>query len=51
MAPSAQLLVYQILPSSEVAADSLPFDVAGEYPQEVTASFNVEEAKPGDTVT
>ncbi len=50
MAPSAKLLVYQILPSSEVAADSLPFDVAGEYPQEVTASFDVGQAKPGDTV-
>jgi CD109 antigen len=50
MAPSAKLLVYQILPNSEVAADSLPFDVAGEYPQHVTASFNVEQAEPGDKV-
>lgn len=50
MAPSARLLVYQILPSSEVAADSLPFEVAGEYPHEVSASFGSEEAKPGDEV-
>jgi CD109 antigen len=50
MAPAARLLVYQILPNSEVAADALPFEVAGEYPQEVTASFSAEEAKPGDPV-
>ena len=50
MAPSAQLLVYQILPNSEVAADSLPFEVAGQYPQAVSASFSAEEAKPGDEV-
>jgi CD109 antigen len=50
MAPSARLLVYQILPNSEVAADSLPFDVAGEYPQEVSASFDDDEVKPGDEV-
>lgn len=28
MAPSSRLLVYQILPNSEVAADSLPFEVS-----------------------
>ncbi|OFW57221.1 MAG: hypothetical protein A2133_06865 [Actinobacteria bacterium RBG_16_64_13] len=50
MAPSARLLVYQILPNSEVAADSLPFEVKGEYPHEVSASFDVDEAKPGDEV-
>jgi CD109 antigen len=50
MAPAARLLVYQILPSSEVAADSLPFDVQGQYPQAVSASFSTEEAKPGDEV-
>jgi CD109 antigen len=51
MTPSAKLLVYQILPSSEVAADALPFDVQGDYPQDVSASFNVEQANPGDEVT
>ncbi|MFH0916543.1 MAG: alpha-2-macroglobulin family protein [bacterium] len=51
MAPSARLLVYQILPSSEVAADALPFEVQGEYPQKVSASFGTEEAKPGDEIT
>jgi A-macroglobulin TED domain/Alpha-2-macroglobulin family/Alpha-2-macroglobulin bait region domain/MG2 domain/A-macroglobulin receptor binding domain/Macroglobulin domain MG3 len=50
MAPSSKLLVYQILPNSEVAADSLPFDVQGVYPQEVTASFTDTEVEPGDTV-
>jgi CD109 antigen len=50
MAPSAKLLVYQILPNSEVAADSLPFDVQGEYPQDVSASFDDTEVKPGDQV-
>lgn len=48
MAPSARLLVYQILPTSEVAADFIPFDVPGEYPHQVAASFNVDEARPGD---
>lgn len=50
MAPSARLLVYQILPSSEVAADAIPFDVQGQYPHEVSASFNTEEVTPGDKV-
>jgi CD109 antigen len=48
MAPSARLLVYQILPTSEVAADFIPFDVPGEYPHQVAASFSVDEARPGD---
>jgi CD109 antigen len=50
MAPSAKLLVYQILPSSEVAADSLPFEVQGQYPQEVSASFSAGEVQPGAAV-
>ena len=50
MAPDAKLLVYQILPNSEVAADYLPFSVNAAYPQTVTASFNKTEAKPGDEV-
>ena len=48
MAPSAKLLVYQILPNSEVAADYLPFDVEGDYPQSVSATFSQDEVKPGD---
>lgn len=51
MAPSARVLVYQILPTSEVAADFLPFEVEGAYPHEVTASFGSEESRPGDEVT
>lgn len=48
MSPSARLLVYQVLPDSEVAADFIPFESAGEYPQKVAAGFSVDEAKPGD---
>ena len=50
MAPSARLLVYQILPTSEVAADYLPFSVEADYPQEVQASFSQAEVQPGDPV-
>ncbi len=50
MAPNARLLVYQILQNSEVAADAIPFEVKGEYPQTVTAWFSKEEARPGDKV-
>ena len=48
MAPSSKLLVYQVLPTSEVAADFVPFAIQGEYPHKVTASFSTEEARPGD---
>ena len=48
MAPAAKLLVYQILPNSEVAADYLPFNVEAVYPQTVTAEFSKTEAKPGE---
>lgn len=50
MAPGARLLVYQILPTSEVAADYLPFSVEGDYPHEVQASFDQAEVEPGDPV-
>jgi len=48
MAPSSKLLVYQILPNSEVAADWLPFDVAGDYPHRLSASFSRDEVSPAD---
>ncbi len=48
MSSSARLLVYQVLPTSEVAADFIPFESAGEYPHTVTAAFSEDEAKPGD---
>ncbi len=51
MAPSTRLLVYQLLPNSEVAADYLPFTVQGDYPQKVQAAFDRQEAKPGEQVT
>jgi len=50
MTPSAKLLVYQILPNSEVAADYLPFDVEAVYPNDVKVKFSQSEAKPGDEV-
>jgi CD109 antigen len=50
MAPAARLLVYQILPNSEVAADYLPIQVAGDYPQQVKLAVDRSEVKPGDPV-
>jgi len=50
MTPSAKLLVYQILPNSEVAADYIPFKVTAEYPHDVTVEFSEGEAEPGDSV-
>jgi CD109 antigen len=51
MAPRAKLLVYQILPNSEVAADYLPFDVDAHYPHEINAHFSEDEVKPGEEVS
>jgi CD109 antigen len=50
MSPTAKLLVYQILPNSEVAADYLPFNVEASYPQEVKAEFSTTEAKPAEEI-
>ena len=50
MAPSSRILVYQILPNNEIAADYLPFSVEGSYPHEVQVSFDSDEARPGDSV-
>jgi CD109 antigen len=50
MAPSSRLLVYQILPNSEVAADYLPFKVSAQYPHDVRVEFSDNEAAPGDEV-
>jgi CD109 antigen len=50
MAPSSKLLVYQILPNSEVAADYIPFQVEGDYPHDVQVAFSEKEAKPGDSL-
>jgi CD109 antigen len=50
MAPSAKLLVYQILPNAEVAADYLPFKVTAEYPQSMKLDLSSAEAKPGDNL-
>jgi len=50
MAPSSRLLVYQILPNSEVAADYMPFDVEAGYPQNVSAQFSQDEVTPGENL-
>ena len=50
MAPEARLLVYQLLSNSEVAADYLPFKVAGDYPQKVQVAVDQPEVKPGDAL-
>ena len=50
MAPEARVLVYQILPTSEVAADYLPFSVEAAYPHEVAVAFGENEVRPGDEV-
>ncbi len=42
MAPSSRLLVYQVLPNSEVAADYIPFEVTGAFPQDVGVSFSTD---------
>jgi CD109 antigen len=50
MAPSSRLLVYQILPNSEVAADYLPFKVTAEYPHDVKVEFSSDQATPGEDI-
>lgn len=50
MAPASRLLVYQILPNSEVAADYIPFDVEGDYPHSVEAAFSREQVEPGEAL-
>ena len=50
MAPTSRLVVYQILPNNEVAADYIPFSVASSYPMQVGAEFSAAEARPGEEV-
>jgi len=50
MAPASRLLVYQILPNSEVAADYIPFDVEGDFPHSVSVAFSQEQVEPGDAL-
>ena len=50
MAPASRLLVYQILPNNEIAADYLPFSVEASYPHEVQVGFSEEEVRPGSAV-
>ena len=50
MAPSSRILVYQILPNNEIAADYLPFGVQASYPHDVQVGFSEEEVTPGTAV-
>ena len=50
MGPSSRLVVYQILPNNEVAADYIPFNVAAVYPLETSVAFGADEVRPGETV-
>ena len=50
MAPSSRILVYQILPNDEIAADYLPFSVQASYPHQVQVGFSEEEVRPGTAV-
>ncbi|HEY87875.1 MAG TPA: alpha-2-macroglobulin [Dehalococcoidia bacterium] len=50
MASSSRLLVYQILPNSEVAADYIPFEVEAQYPHDLKVEFSQQEARPGEKV-
>ncbi|MEL7563137.1 alpha-2-macroglobulin family protein [Dehalogenimonas sp. 4OHTPN] len=50
MAGSCRLLVYQVLPNSEIAADYLPFGIEAAYPNQLAVQFSSDEAKPGDSV-
>ena len=50
MAPSSRILVYQILPNNEIAADYLPFSVEAAYAHDVQVGFSQEEVRPGESV-
>ena len=50
MGPSSRLVVYQILPNNEVAADYIPFSVAAVYPLDTSVAFGADEVRPGETV-
>ena len=50
MAPSSRILVYQILPNNEIAADYLPFGVEASYPHDVQVGFSEDTVRPGAAV-
>ena len=50
MAPTSRILVYQILPNNEIAADYLPFSVEAAYAHDVEVGFSADEVRPGDPV-
>ena len=50
MTPASRLVVYQILPNNEVAADYLPFAVSASYPMELDVEFSSDEVLPGDAL-
>lgn len=50
MAPVSRLLVYQIAPNAEVAADYIPFKVETGYPHDIEVRFSPPEVAPGGEV-
>ena len=50
MSPGAKIVAYMINPNSEISADSLPFDVEMTLPVDLKASFDKDEAAPGEDV-
>ncbi len=50
MTPTSRLIVYQILPNNEVAADYIPFTVSASYPMELDVEFSSDEVLPGDAL-
>ena len=50
MTPTARLVVYQIMPDGEVAADYIPFRATPSYPMPVAVAFSDDEVRPGAAV-
>ncbi len=50
MAPTSRLVVYQIQPNNEVAADYLPFGASASYPMEAGVALSTDQARPGEMV-
>ncbi len=50
MAPQAKLLIWQILPNAEVAADEIPFKVTADFSHQMSVNFSEGEVGPGAEV-
>jgi CD109 antigen len=51
MSPQAKVVAYMINPNSEVSVDVLPFDVEFATHIDLSSSFDLESAEPGENVT